>query len=155
MISGTDNEGNYLMKKCKPPSIEEMHRLNGGGIVYSTKKELAKVSDEYKNSSYLKVDYKMDKNIILNKVLKYMAEDWSEKVLSKKETKAQIIEVLDSEILSREPTRNIKEIAEEIFNPKKDLKDLMKDFAEKYPHLRKKMSKKIYPELLYLQKKNS
>ncbi|MCL2116505.1 MAG: hypothetical protein FWH29_09835 [Methanobrevibacter sp.] len=155
MISGTDEDGKYIMKKCKPPSIEELHRFQGGGIVYSAKKELAKVLDEYENSTYLKIDYKMDKNIVLNKVLKYMEEDWSEKVLSNNETIAKITEVLDKEILSKEPTRNVKQIAEEIFNPNKEIKDLMKDFAEKYPHLRKKMSKKIYPELLYLQKKNS
>lgn len=138
----------YVQIKNKASSIEEGHRAVGGISTIFIKKALKKFLDEY-GMDYAKKMCKNNKQEIVNFIEQELLEDWKEKYVKMPETQQKIykriaIKIEDKVIdWTEEFNKKLIEIVKDLKNdyPDYTIPQLMKEFAKKYPELKKYNSK--------------
>jgi len=151
VVINTFNEaGHPKWLKCKPRDIENEHRSQSGIPRSAITKEVLKYFDEY--GADVKEIYLQDKNHHTEYIVRMLSEEYNEEYIKK--SSKRIERVFMQIWNSKEVPTSIHNICEELIeeNPDKDITELMRIFAVKYP-MKKKEASTIYTTLKHKMKK--
>lgn len=130
--------------KCKPRDIENEHRSHNGIPYSSITKEVLKYFDEY--GADVKEIYLNNKNHHTEYITRMLSEEYNDELIKKslKKIERKFMQIWDA----REVPVGIHNICEELIeeNPDKNIADLMRIFAVKYP-MKKKDAQTVYTTL--------
>lgn len=151
VVINTYNEGDHpKWLKCKPRDIENEHRSQKGIPRSSITKEVLKYFDEY--GADVKEIYLKDKNHHTEYINRMLLEEYPIEFVEKSKKKIERIfmQIWDS----KQVPVGIQNICEELIeeNPDKEIADLMRIFAVKYP-MKKKDASTVYTTLKHQLKK--
>lgn len=151
VINGYDKDGNQMYMKIKPWDIEERCRTENGVPRRFILKEVYKYYDEY--GFNVKEIYNKDKSHYYHYVIKGLSEEFSDEAINHPKTKKRIEDVFFDVMESKEPPQGLQEICQNLIeeNPDLNVPELMRVFAEKYPH-KKKLSRMTFSILKAIKK---